>query len=121
MKKKTNKKAVDEGTYESNAPVWQNNIKQSLLDSGNYLEVYDGKLSRLESGTVRYTAFVKDSAEDGAESWKKLTATISSTGEIQSTKLQDITEKQFLKMMRCVGSPKLMVGNMFVMMLLNFA
>ena len=98
QRKKTNKKAVDEGTYESNASAWQKSIKQSLLDGGNYLEVYDGKLSRLESGTVRYTAFVKDSAEDSAESWKKLTATISSTGEIQSTKLQDITEKQFLKM-----------------------
>ena len=98
QRKKTNKKAVDAGTYESNAPVWQNSIKQSLLDSGNYLEVYEGKLSRLESGTVRYTAFVKDSAEDSAESWKKLTATISSTGEIQSTTLQEITEKQFQKM-----------------------
>ncbi len=98
QRKKTNKKTVDEGTYESNASTWQKNIKQSLLDGGNYLEVYDGKLSRLESGTVRYTAFVKDSAEDSEESWKKLTATISSTGEIQSTKLQDITKKQFLKM-----------------------
>ena len=97
-KKKTNKKAVDEGTYESNASTWQNSIKQSLLDSGNYLEVYEGRLKRLESGTVRYTAFVRDSADEGAESWKKLTATISSTGEIQSTTLQEITEKQFLKM-----------------------
>ena len=98
QRKKTNKKAVDAGTYESNAPAWQKNIKQSLLDSGNYLEVYEGKLSRLESGTVRYTAFVRDSVEEGEESWKKLTATISSAGEIQSTTLQEITEKQFLKM-----------------------
>ena len=95
---KTNKSAVDNDVYESNAPAWQKNIKQSLLDGGNYLEVYDGKLSRLENGTVRYTAFVRDSANESAESWKKLTATISSTGEVQSTKLQDITEKQFLKM-----------------------
>ncbi len=91
--RKANKNAVDEGTYESNALVWQKNIKQSLLNGGTYEEVYGGQLSRLESGVVKYTASVKDS--EGA--WKKLTATISSSGDIQSTKLQDLTEKQVLK------------------------
>lgn len=90
---KTNKSAVDEGTYESNALTWQKNIKRSLLDGGSYEEVYGGQLSRLESGVVKYTASVRDS--EGA--WKKLTATISSSGDIQSTKLQDLTEKQVLK------------------------
>ena len=93
QRKKTNKKAVDESTYESNSSAWQNNLKQSLLNGGNYEEVYGGQLSRLESGVVKYTASVRDS--EGA--WKKLTATISSSGDIQSTKLQDLTEKQVLK------------------------
>ena len=93
QRKKSNKKAVDESTYESNAPTWQKNIKQSLLDGGSYEEVYGGQLSRLESGVVKYTASVRDS--EGA--WKKLTATINSSGDIQSTKLQDLTEKQILK------------------------
>ena len=93
QRKKTNKKAVDAGVYESSASAWQSNIKQSLLDSGNYEEVYGGQLSRLESGVVKYTAAVRDS--EGA--WKKLTATINSSGDIQSTKLQDLTEKQILK------------------------
>lgn len=92
-KRRTNKKAVNAGVYESNASAWQSNIKQSLLDSGNYEEVYGGQLSRLESGVVKYTAAVRDS--EGA--WKKLTATINSSGDIQSTKLQDLTEKQILK------------------------
>ena len=90
---KTNKNAVDSDTYESNALAWQKNIKESLLGGGSYEEVYGGQLSRLESGVVKYTASVRDS--EGA--WKKLTATISSSGEIQSTKLQDLTDKQVLK------------------------
>ena len=75
---KTNKNAVDGDVYESNSLAWQKNIKQSLLDGGNYEEVYGGQLSRLESGVVKYTASVRDS--EGA--WKKLTATISDSGEI---------------------------------------
>ncbi len=90
---KANKNAIDSDTYESNALAWQKNIKQSLLNGGAYEEVYGGQLSRLESGVVKYTASVRDS--EGA--WKKLTATISSSGDIQSTKLQDLTEKQVLK------------------------
>lgn len=91
---KKNKRVVDEAVYESNALKWQRDIRQSLLDSGNYEEVYGAQLSRLESGTVKFTANVRTAEGE----WKKLTATISSSGDIQSTKLQDLTEKQIAKL-----------------------
>ena len=96
QRKKTNKNAVNADVYESNASNWQRDIKQSLLDSGNYEEVYGAQLSRLDSGTVKFTASVRDN--EGA--WKKLTATINNSGEIQSTKIQDLTEKQVQKIER---------------------
>lgn len=100
QRKKSNKKAVDEDTYESNALDWQSDIKQYLLDSGEYANIYESEISRAENGTVKFTATVKTMGDELNEvegEWKKYTATVNSSGEISSFKLKDLTDKKSQK------------------------
>lgn len=100
QRKKSNKKAVDEDTYESNALGWQSDIKQYLLDSGEYANIYESEISRAENGTVKFTATVKTMGDELNEvegEWKKYTATVNSSGEISSFKLKDLTDKKSQK------------------------
>ena len=89
---KSSKSAVGEDVYIANALKWQKNIQQSLLDSGNYEEVYGARISQSAKGVVQFTASVR-TAED---EWKKFTATVDASGNITSPKLQDLTEKQIV-------------------------
>ena len=87
---KPNKNAVDTITYNDNFLKWQNEIKQSLLDSGNYAEVYDAKINQSANGTVKFTAVIRDL--DGE--LKKFSATVKDSGKISSPSISDISEKQ---------------------------
>ena len=89
---KTSKNAVDDNSYATNALKWQRDIRQSLMDSGNYEEVYGAKISQAANGVVKFTANVRI----GEKEWKKFTATVSDTGAISNPQLQDLTEKQIL-------------------------
>lgn len=87
---KTNKNAVDDATYANNFLKWQDEIKQSLIESGNYADVYDTKISQTANGTVKFTAVVRDL--DGE--LKKFSATVKDTGGISSPSITDMSEKQ---------------------------
>lgn len=87
---KQSKNAVNEATYANNFLKWQNEIKQSLLDSGNYAEVYDAKINQSANGTVKFTAVVRDL--DGA--LKKFSATVKDSGKISTPSISDMSEKQ---------------------------
>ena len=89
---KTGKGAVEDSAYATNALKWQRDIRQSLMDSGNYEEVYGAKISQASNGVVKFTANVRV----GEKEWKKFTATVSDTGAISNPQLQDLTEKQIL-------------------------
>ena len=87
---KTGKGAVDELTYADNFSKWQREIKQSLIDSGNYAEVYDAKVSRASNGTVKFTAVIRDL--DGV--LKKFSAKVNDVGKISSPSISDMSDKQ---------------------------
>lgn len=84
------KNAVDSNTYSANALEWQRKIKQELLDSGNYAEVYNAKISQTAKGNVSFASSVQ--TMDGE--WKSFTATLDNSGNIVSSKLKDLNEKQ---------------------------
>lgn len=84
------KNAVDSSTYSANALEWQRKIKQELLDSGNYAEVYNAKISQTTKGNVSFASSVQ--TMDGE--WKSFTATLDNSGNIVSSKLKDLNEKQ---------------------------
>lgn len=97
---KPNKNAVNESVYAENALDWQADIKQYLLDSGEYANIYESEISRAENGTVKFTATVKTMGDELNEvegEWKKYTATVNSSGEISSFKLKDLTDKKSQK------------------------
>ena len=87
---KTGKGAVDELTYADNFSKWQREIKQSLVDSGNYAEVYDAKVSQASNGTVKFTAVIRDL--DGV--LKKFSAKVNDAGKISSPSISDMSDKQ---------------------------
>ena len=87
---KTNKNAVDDVTYADNYLKWQDEIKQSLLDSGNYAEVYEAKITQAANGTVKFTAIVRDL--DGE--LKKFSANVNNSGNMFSPSISDMPEKQ---------------------------
>lgn len=87
---KTGKGAVDELTYADNFSKWQREIKQSLIDSGNYAEVYDAKVSQASNGTVKFTAVIRDL--DGV--LKKFSAKVNDVGDISSPSISDMSDKQ---------------------------
>ena len=89
---KTGKGAVNPDAYAVDALKWQRDIRQSLMDSGNYEEVYGAKISQAANGVVKFTANVRI----GENEWKKFTATVSDTGAISNPQLQDLTEKQVI-------------------------
>ena len=89
---KTSKNAVDDNAYATNALKWQKDIRQSLMDSGDYEEIYGAKISQAANGVVKFTANVRV----GEKEWKKFTATVSDTGAISNPQLQDLTEKQII-------------------------
>ena len=93
---KPNKNAIDEEVYNNNAIKWQESIKQSLIDSGQFAEVFGAQISRSEKGLVKFTASVQDA--DGA--WRKLTATVDSSGNIKNPKFVDLNEKQIASIER---------------------
>ena len=93
---RTGKSAVDSSVYATNAVNWQRDIKQSLMDSGDYEEVYAAQISRAESGVVKFAANVRV----GEREWKKFVATVKSTGEISNPRLTDLTEKQVISIER---------------------
>ena len=93
---KTSKSAVDSSVYATNALGWQRDIKQSLMDSGNYEEVYGAKISQAANGVVKFTANVRI----GEREWKKFAATVSDTGAISNPTLTDLTEKQIISIER---------------------
>ena len=87
---KTSKNAVDDITYADNFLKWQSEIKQSLLDSGDYAEVYDAKITQATNGNVKFTAVIRDL--DGE--LKKFSATVKDSGKISSPSISDMSEKQ---------------------------
>ena len=94
---KTNPKAVDEDVYGENYSTWQRDIKQELLDSGEYAEVYGAKISRAENGNVKFTASVKtmtDAMDEAEGEWKEFTASVNSSGEISSPSLKEVSAKK---------------------------
>lgn len=84
------KNAIDNDVYNANSLEWQRKIKQELLDSGNYAEVYNAKISQTAKGNVSFASSVQ--TMDGE--WKSFTATLDNSGNIISSKLKDLTEKQ---------------------------
>ena len=87
---KAGKNAVDGNVYNDNSLKWQSDIKKSLMDSGNYAEVYDAKISQAANGTVKFTAVIRDL--DGA--LKKFSANVNDSGNISAPAISDMSEKQ---------------------------
>ena len=88
---KPNKNAIDGTTYANNFLKWQRDIKQSLIDSGNYAEVYEAKISQAANGTVKFTATVLDSAD---KKLKKFSAKVNDLGSIFAPSADDMNEKE---------------------------
>lgn len=87
---KQSKNAVNDSIYANNFLKWQNEIKQSLLDSGNYAEIYDAKINQSANGIVKFTAIIRDF--DGT--LKKFSATVKDSGKILAPSISDMSEKQ---------------------------
>ena len=87
---KPNKKAINEDVYSENALNWQRDIRRSLLDSGDFEEVLDAKLSQGTNGVVKFTASVKTAKGE----WKQFVATVNSEGNISSPDIKDLNPKQ---------------------------
>ena len=99
----TNKKAVDESVYMANASAWQNDIKRSLLDSGEYSEIYESNIAQAANGTVKFTATLKTMGDElnGVEGeWKKFSATVDSSGNLHSVKMKDVVANEVAKIER---------------------
>ena len=98
---KPNKNAVDADVYKSNALYWQRDIAQSLLDDGDYEEVFGAKISQASNGVVKFSALVKTASDEinGIEGeWKQFTATVDSSGGIVSPQIKEATDKQIADM-----------------------
>ena len=89
---KTGKGAVNPGVYMTDALKWRKEIEQSLLDSGNYDDIYGAKISQAANGIVTFKAYVKDLNGE----WQILSATVNEFGNIGSPKIQEATEKQVI-------------------------
>lgn len=88
------KNAVDSGVYNANALDWQIDIKQKLLDSGNYAEIYGAQISQLANGNVQFVASVRAMVDGVDDEWKKLTAVVDGNGNVVSRKFKDLSDKQ---------------------------
>ena len=89
---KTGKGAVAPSVYMADALKWRKEIEQSLLDSGNYDDIYGAKISQAANGVVTFKAYVKDLNGE----WQILSATVNEFGNIGSPKIQEATEKQVI-------------------------
>ena len=93
---KTGKGAIDPDTYQNSALIWRKNIEQSLLDGGQYGEVFGSQISQGANGVVTFKAYVKDLNDE----WQVLTATVNKFGNITSPKIQEATAKQVIAIER---------------------
>lgn len=88
------KNAVDSGVYNAKALDWQIDIKQKLLDSGDYAEIYGAQISQLANGNVQFVASVRAMVDGVDDDWKKLTAVVDGNGNVVSRKFKDLSDKQ---------------------------
>ena len=99
-KPKQNKDAVDGSVYNSNYLKWQRDIAKSLMDSGDYAEIYEAKITQAANGTVKFTAVVRDSVD---RNLKNLSAKVNESGGISSPSvslLKDNELAQFEKRLK---------------------
>ena len=89
---KRGKNAVDDILYADNFLKWESQIKQSLLDSGNYAEVYEAKITQAANGNVKFTAIIRDLNGE----LKKFSATVNDSGNITAPSISEMSEKQAL-------------------------